>query len=1712
MKKILLFMLSLFLCGISVVRAQSECDLYINTNFDSECLLTEYIKERPSLWEQGFEDCLMACKGNTVQYTAVCSNTVTQYSWTIIGASSVYYMNQNRTAVVTWGNNNDVGYISVNVVTSDTNTCTAEACVLLMESPTINSQTIPMYHYEQDKKVIEVCLDETIELMDLSTAGQTPIVGYQWITPFGDASTPNHTIVVNQTGEHIIKHFVQNECGCEGYEEIIVRVSESSELELSCYGTVCAGSEASYTLLNPYCSQYMWSVEGGTYTSDPSNPATINVLWGEPTSGYGVISIDATFCESPCKALTSIKIPVISRNTEIGGPTVVCVGDVQQFELPVWGSTSYFWQIVPSVGVNMANTEELNQVLLQFSQTGTYTLKATYECEFLNCGPFTTTKTIVVKDTMSINSSDNTLCKGATGHYTTWHGNSVTWRVYNQGNAQIYYTNGVALNYTFVNSGRYKIVASNSNYCDDAEYLVTVLDNPPALTITNGPHSACPNSSILLNATPTHPNYYLEWVQLCAPYNTENGDEVTIDYGNTVCDVAVYQIDGENNCRSDAYIHDVSSFQLAPHGLPAVTFACAGSIVPLSVPNQPNVTYEWTISPANAASVIDDHLSYSVDILTNHLSNGINPPYFVDVTLKRTYCGDIEVYETVQIEIIDIVPPTINCSTVVCQHEPTLISTIGGSSVSSAYTWQFSDTTLIFHGASVNRAFHHPGTVTFTLTYQPDPNCDPAIVTGSLYVRQLPVAVITRSGNTLSVPLQNNVNYDWYQNGNTLNWHTPSYTSNNINGTYCCIVSYNDNPACEAQGCYTEPTPQPSCDNINVQYTKTCNVVNVTALNPSNAQFSWGLSTYALGSHITPNSTTEQAVATFNVPGCHHIFVSTTYNGVCYYHDEPIVIDCVPRFELLYDCNGNIVVTDKSLYRNGYAIPNRTFTTTVAGVNYSVILVYPYMSGQININNPTNATYTVTMTMDGSDCTCSESITLEPDPIINSVDIQSYMCEKTPFQFSANVSGNNNLQYHWSFGDDSYNNGNGIYHSFAYRYAPYNILLTVTNSLGCQATATSTIIVRENNLNGALIATGTPVCPGNTRTILYNQHLQQNLYVWSYNNSTTPPMNNYQYPTTATGDYKVSVTNSLYGCKLERMLNVGFLNAPTARITGNTTYCLGEEVKLNGNTGIANQYSWTITDPNNNLLNVPNSANITFTPTVAGVYNVTLVVTSPDGCSKTATCTVTVHQQPAAPPIAFYNNECIHTPPVYVHSTASPAQNLLWSNGFHGSSAQYYVPGFLTAHYIDPSTGCPSAKSTLFIPPAPNYDALLTGCYERCKEELADGLHVYNFYPYHSGSFHWDWYENYSWSTDGYTLYADLPLGSFGDYYMNTQYGNGCTYDSPILTITEREICPCEGITVNVEKECIVTEECSLIYTMAVTICNNSTQTHTFNQLFASGTNNTQYVSSLPVTVVPNDCQTIYVGLEYMDFANNYIEFTLWDKDNDCEVKFSEFFDWNKCVEDECEADYEEIIFLEELTNTPHGANYFNVRLNLPSNTMNLISLWSVPSQTMSYNYMPYTDVDVLLMLSYGQLTQLAMAGKEICIHAIICTEEKKLCHIKLCIKASDFLERIPENFRQLPDSTTADNDTTRSFQSSSFIPQAGKPYLAPNPAHDEVTVMGIAPEEVAEITVLTMQGGQVAEFRNDYRFNVSRLAKASYIVRVVTTDKQVYYLKLVKQ
>ena len=147
-----------------------------------------------------------------------------------------------------------------------------------------------------------------------------------------------------------------------------------------------------------------------------------------------------------------------------------------------------------------------------------------------------------------------------------------------------------------------------------------------------------------------------------------------------------------------------------------------------------------------------------------------------------------------------------------------------------------------------------------------------------------------------------------------------------------------------------------------------------------------------------------------------------------------------------------------------------------------------------------------------------------------------------------------------------------------------------------------------------------------------------------------------------------------YGCRAERICNVGFLNAPTARITGNTEYCLGERVKLNGNTGGSNTYLWYVWDQNNNTIFTSTASNIQFTPDASGHYTVMLNVTSPDGCTAQAVRFFEVHPRPAAPKITL--SGCIHEPPV--QAICVSGQSLLWSNGYNGTQADYYTDGYIS--------------------------------------------------------------------------------------------------------------------------------------------------------------------------------------------------------------------------------------------------------------------------------------------------------------------------------------------------------------------------------------------------------------------------------------------------
>ena len=1713
MKKILLFLiLSFSLCSITGVYSQSQpgCGLHISSGFDTECLLTDYIKCCPDLLETDVQDCMLACKGNIVWYTVECANA-SQYTWTVSGAADYSIADQGRTVYVRWGYGM-VGTVSVSAVVGDTNTCTAETCVILMDSPTANSSSVPAYYYNQvGYREIEICLGETIEFTDLSTTPRTPITGYYWSVGNDEATTQDYSFTPPHEGVYVFHHCVRNECGCDDCEMYYIVVKEPMVFELSCHGTVCEKTTASYHLVDAPCDDVMWNVEGGSL--EGQGAPDIIVHWGSPTSGYGVISMQPGLCDTECPSLYSVRIPVITGNAEIVGPEEVCVGETQVYELPRWGGTEYTWWNSDTTCLTVHHSESPNRYMLEFTCPDTVTIGASYNCPFLDCGPKASSpKTIVIMDTMSVHSDRDTYCKGETGVFRTTRGGTVRWRVYAPNDSLVRTADADTLSHIFPSAGQYRVTASASGYCTALDFYVTVLDDPPALTSATGPHSACRNSSILLEAVPTHPGCYLQWIPLCVsvPLDTLEGNEVTVTYGSEICDVAVFQVDREYGCRSEAYVHRVYTFQLLPHGLPAVTSVCAGSTVRFDVPDQsPDVLYEWTISPANAASIdSSDHLLPSVGILTNHLAN-VATPYYVDVILKRTYCSGIEVYETVQLLVNEAPEPVLNCPDTVCGGELATLTASGGSFPDSLLRWSFSDTSLVLYGATVSRRFGNSGRVCVTLTAGPGQNCSPVTARDTVWVSRIPYVDITQFGDSLFVQEYPDVEYVWTHNGAEVGYAAACSVSGG--GTYCCTVTSTVPPFCSDSACFIVSSGTAGCSSVAMSSTVQCNVATVTADSTLGLQYSWSLSTSALGSHCEPVQSSYSTTATFNVPGFHYVYAYAEANGRCYKGRSRVCIDCVPEIEVSYDCDGYLIVRDVSQYRNGFSVPDRT--VTVGGTTLTATLHSPQMSVSIPTATLNEGTYTVYMSYmsaNGSGCLCSKEFRYEFNPRIFSIDIRNNICSKTPFLFTA-TTGGNIVRYEWDFGDNSYNEGDSIYHTYA-TITNDNVCihLAITNSSGCTAVKDSCIIVSANALYQGILQPLflVKVCPGIPRTIQFDRYTFNATYSWTPQNLT---YDNYQNNCNVyqTGDYSVEALQPSTGCRAQAMRNVGFLTAPLARIVGSTEYCLGETVKLNGNTGARNIYSWSVTGPSNYSF-TSSESKISFTPSQPGTYAVVLDVNN-GHCGATATCTVTVNSKPAAPTIVFCGNHCIHDAPVELCSTTG--QYLCWSNGYCGSTAFYCTPGYLTAHYVDPSTGCKSDDAQFFIEPAPDFGALLTGCHRMCDEQFPYNLPVYGIHPYHSAYLNWDWV--YQTSSDTFHVTDQnplLPIVGYGTYHMIATYPPGCTAISPDLEIAPAELCPCDSVEFKPKGVQCIVEDCKLLYSFEYRICNHSSQTLNFDELRADIGGDIVYASPMPLFVDIGSCQDFHFTVEYTDFASSTFEFILVDNTRNCEVRHVEDIDWLSCVKESCSLSHFRFAFEYDLT-IAHQGLYFPFQLTV-LDAQDILSVWSRPSQVIDYtvNSVNPVDMEGLLMLDYGVLSQMARANQNICLYVVACTEWGELCYDSVCVSAKLFMSQIPSEFRQLLDSVTADNDTTRRMQADITISEAGKPYLAPNPANDEVAVMGIEPEKVAEITILTMQGGHVAEYRGTHRFNVSRLAKAPYIVRVVTTDRKVHYLKLVKQ
>ena len=1736
--------------------AASFCHIVITGDFDSECFYNfkdEITDEYPNL--------MIACKRSTVTYTAYADlggNTPSGYIWEIYG--DVTHSTTGNAVTVEWGS--DMwGYVVVTVVDGLGDTCTEFSRVRLIDKPTVGSTTVPAYVTRTDgSRVIRVCKGSTVQFIDHSTASGSDIAGYLWDYDQGiQTSTPNFTID-NIQAEGVVTHRVYNNCGCYDEETYDIELLEGDVLELDCFGTVCKDAIVHYTAQSPTCQDYSWYVEGGTLV-DGQGTSSPTVQWDHPADGYGVIGLDGVVCGNlVCPTLMSLKVPVIHDGLTIRGETNVCVGEAVLYSLPLFGSTEYSWTVTPLTGVDTSMKTGGSELRLAFNQQGTYKLACRYRCDFLDCGPYRTDSlTIVVKPSLTIVGADQICVTNACSLAVT-PAVSATWKAYDlaNGNAVAATGTGSTFSHTFSHAGRYLVTASHLDYCTEASFVLNVRATPPAPTVADldpmNRHTACLYSSAALAGTPSQPNYMLVWEPVCATATpqTYSGDSVTISYLGEVCDVRVYNYDMVLQCQSaDYYVHTMDEFEPLPMNIPPNITVCPGTVITWDDNNVPDqsfegMLYEWSIEQYKqyCASVQGSQFDNNITLAVNNITT----PVTFTVALERRYCGNMHADTIIPITVGGSSSPlTITGPDPVCQYDDAVYTGSGGNA--SSYSWSVEN--AHYSGASITHSFEYPGTRTVTLkghTYTYCNNTDYwTSATKQVHVNPLPqqcsLEYVSQDGRIYLRPAMSTTDYTftwWYEDN-----HTPPITY---------VLGDNYIPAQPPQ-----PTPRTYYCTVTDQITgcsSTCSLTLDLEIPPAPCETMHFTSYYNFcDSKLTLISNNYPSVVIWTLPpGCQAIQhsgfnnreVEIQFNDVgyytitarsgffnCYEGEFTKAVEFMPDFSFEPNCN-RITVVNNSRYiplaRTLYirvtndcnnnediiqmpeGLATYTYTPTVPT---SGVCTYTFTLKGYGANNNINPPCVLGDATIGSSA-ITPTLTITTANTVN----PNATCNNTPIKLTAQLDNPYTItSSNWSFGDGSTFNtsGDNIYHTFG---APssYNITASVVDNYGCTRTSATplSILSMANTLYSGKVelTSGADKCPNGSdyRDIYFDLPAIDNHYSWWRHKDLTrrPSIYYNHYYTYRTDDYFVYVINDNY-CQKEASKHVTFLNAPTAIIyADNFNCCEGDEITLYGQQGPSDNtitYSWEIRDANNTVLQTSTNPNITFTaPQGTGLYTVELTVEDDNThCSSTATETITVNSKPAAPTLAFTGSPCISDAPVQIAATGFTGE-MHWNNGNTGTPAEYYTHGMASAYYYDPAIGCASDTAKIRIDRQPDFDALLTGCYEKCSDFFDYYLPVWGLTD-DGQEVDWRWRRNGTTVAAGHGDYYRtpllLPLQNYGSYRLDVNYsGINCMDQSPLLTIGSKEVCDCDSIEVTYTRDLIV-GHCELYYDVEVTICNN----HKKRAFCADGIDlvlnnhnvsidNTDFTAR---TIAAGDCYTFSMTLQVLSLEPSVASFSLVDESClYCEKIFSiDLMPDIECLKD---MELDEMTIVDGLSSGTTA--YFNFTC-LVGTADAVLAFWTEPPMVVDWLFYSAGTVSGLGMIDMARLSQLVYNNSEICFYAIVCNDDE-LCKKYVCIKAADLYDLIV-------DAGVEPGFSKGSRKDGGMVAVPAAPYLKPNPTTGKVTVTGAA-SGVVEVVVMDMNGRKLAVFADTETFNMHSHPSGSYIVRVSTKDGKLTYHKLIKQ
>lgn len=1281
----------------------------------------------------------------------------------------------------------------------------AGLCVEILEEPTSKFSTQPV---AVDDK-ITICEGQSVFFTNESIGA----ISYYWDFGNGNYSSDlsvEETYLTAGTYEAML--IARNDCYCSDTMFTTIIVEDAISPEIKCLGTICEGENITYST-DSDCSIFNWVITpNGTVTDGGGiNDNFITVDWN--TGPIGTISLSVDGCNGGfCSTPTIEEIPIIADNTPISGPTRICQNEVAEYSVAEFGSTDFTWTVSP--GGEIESGQGTNRITINWNGAPSLTaqrwVQVNYDNCYLGCSGSSILNVKILPEFYI--ESDVEVC--AYGNSEVQAINTLTgvsfpadWKIFAPDGSVVLTTTGVNnISVDWMNGpGRYTVVAVPSNpeeFCTDSysAYVTALAPPSPAFGIT-GDTDICPDNYYPYEVNASVPDATFKW-------NINNGGVITQKEGKIInvlwgasppYILEVQQISTTGlACESDFInleVQPIETLTLSGSG-----DVCREETASYIAPDFDNADYQWSVTPADAGSIISGQGESAIEILWHTPGNS---------NVEVQVCGVSSIYN---VTVMDLPQPVVTYPEGLCPGTTGPVST---TSTFLDYKWMNDEGQMIstsafpnlfpgFYELEVTDDFGCTNNTTFFIESYPEPEIHISVPGSRVicYAEGSPPVLIEATNTDAGY------DYQWYYNnvpigGNTTSITTTSYgffrvevtdengcfaISNTIELQEYCLG--NGTPGvCNNPGLYEFCDPGTTV-SFTFSPTTFCNTFDFTntSSNFITGTVNWDFDDPNSG--VNNTATGNNVSHTFTNAG-HYIVTQTALSDLnntptlCW--DAQIVsLPLSADFKAQEGCAGNaIAFEDLSTF-----IPDAEIATwewdfgdpTSGSFNESgeqhPTHIYA-VAGEYNVN---------LLIVDQNGCTSeiNKSIIVRDLPMVNfGQPLQN--CQGSSLNFIAQVS-SEVTSVSWNFGDTNSGDANTS-ESFNTHHVydspgDYLVVITAENVYGCSQTYLDSVTVEPNGLGGVIAAVpSTEVCEGNMVTL----HPPSGGQTWEWSNGAITET----VSVIETDVLEVTITDA-NGCKyITPPIAIDVLPLPQATIKAveynefdqavavyyNTfSSCQGTDVHLeiegnpdygyvwsNGISGLQNSF----TEEKENLL-------------LAGTHEFYVSITNhTTGCAEVeGPFVVVIHPVPndmiisSDPPLPF----CENTPVTLTINNPDPNFTYVWNDGQLGTSINITgVAGDYFVRAISPF-GCEGESDPITILPAPDFRKVPSGCHTRCEPDTI-------CLPALPGVVNYQWYLNGSPLPGPQGNVPDLIALESGEYHLEMTDVSGCITNSDPLNL-----------------------------------------------------------------------------------------------------------------------------------------------------------------------------------------------------------------------------------------------------------------------------------------------------------------------------------------